>query len=644
VWQRYGGADHIARSLVLVHLAGTLAAQGAFADAMDVALLANSVERNHARLTVRSLPEREGLDYTTYCVSRDVVLSLAAKPLWEAASRPQEAWDAVIRSRSLVLDEMASRHRVVRVGSDPNVARATITLAASRERLARLMVRGPGDEEPATYLAELDQVRREKERAELELAAISESSKRDLARARFGFEELFTSISPDEAVIAYVRYNQLPFDAYPHTWGDRSDLSTPSYVAFVAEGSGDDPILVRLGPASEIDTMISNLRQGIAGAALAGSRSTKRAEASYRYLGKKLRRILWDPLLPHLEGTTNVHIVPDGALNLINFAALPTGESGYLVEAGRPLHYLSAERDLLVNDEQFRGDGLLVLGDPAFDEPRLFAALRTEGEEWLSHSPVKLASLDTYRGPRSSCGTFQTLRFEPLPGSAAEIDEISELWTRKNRQRLRGTAAPARDSLGLRGPTASEDALKAMAPGRRVLHLATHGFFLGSSCPSALGSDGASNTSTVIGENPLLFSGLALAGANHREAAGPNEEDGILTAEEIATLDLTGVEWAVLSACDTGVGEVRAGEGVFGLRRAFQIAGVRTLIMSLWPVEDEASREWMKRLYENRFVEGLSTAESVHRASLGLLQQRREEGKSTHPFFWAGFVAAGDWR
>ena len=148
----------------------------------------------------------------------------------------------------------------------------------------------------------------------------------------------------------------------------------------------------------------------------------------------------------------------------------------------------------------------------------------------------------------------------------------------------------------------------------------------------------------VIGENPLLLSGLALAGANHRNTAGPEEDDGILTAEEIGALDLAGVEWAVLSACRTGVGEVRNGEGVLGLRRAFQIAGAGTTIMSLWNVDDEATSEWMRLLYRKRWQAGLSTARSVREASLELLRRRRARGESTSPYFWGSFVAAGDWR
>jgi CHAT domain-containing protein len=144
--------------------------------------------------------------------------------------------------------------------------------------------------------------------------------------------------------------------------------------------------------------------------------------------------------------------------------------------------------------------------------------------------------------------------------------------------------------------------------------------------------------------NPVHLSGLALAGANERAAAGPDDEDGILTAEEIAGLDLRGTDWAVLSACDTGRGRVQFGEGVLGLRRAFQSAGTRTVIMSLWAVEDESARRWMRALYENRVVRRLDTAEAVTQADLEVLRARRAQARSTDPFFWAAFVATGDWK
>ncbi len=129
-----------------------------------------------------------------------------------------------------------------------------------------------------------------------------------------------------------------------------------------------------------------------------------------------------------------------------------------------------------------------------------------------------------------------------------------------------------------------------------------------------------------------------MAGANNRSAAQPNQEDGILTAEEVASLDLSGVEWAVLSACDTAKGGLSTGES---LRRAFRIAGVKTLIMSLWSVEDQATRQWMSALYQTRFVDELGTAEAMRSASLKMLNQRREQGETTHPYLLGTVCCSG---
>ena len=229
------------------------------------------------------------------------------------------------------------------------------------------------------------------------------------------------------------------------------------------------------------------------------------------------------------------------------------------------------------------------------------------------------------------------MRFQPLDGTLQEVQELAALWP--------GTLGPPDTRVGRQ---ADEQTFKRDAHRYRVLHLATHGFFLDGTCLPSSATTGLAAPAAwplaTTGGNPLLLSGLALAGANRRALAGPDEDDGILTAEEVATLDLNGVEWAVLSACDTGVGEIKAGEGVFGLRRAFQVAGARTVVMSLWSVEDQATRAWMRALYEGRFQRKLSTADAVHQASLAVLRDRRARGQSTHPFYWAAFVAAGDWR
>jgi len=226
-------------------------------------------------------------------------------------------------------------------------------------------------------------------------------------------------------------------------------------------------------------------------------------------------------------------------------------------------------------------------------------------------------------GATAPAGALGDRVFEPLPHAEAEALRIGAIWQ-----------GEGGESVLLTGAQATEQRFQALLPEQQVLHLATHGFFLPGTGQAARRWD-----------NPLYRSGLALAGANSRSQAGAGIGDGILTAEEVSALDLSAVQWAVLSACDTGLGALDTrGEGVFGLRRVFILAGARTVIMSLWSVDDAASQSWMESLYRARWQEGLSTAAAVRRASLEVLADRREAGLSDHPYYWAGFVAAGDWR
>jgi CHAT domain-containing protein len=299
---------------------------------------------------------------------------------------------------------------------------------------------------------------------------------------------------------------------------------------------------------------------------------------------------------------------------LLNLAALPEGTGSFLLETGPTFQLLSAERDL-IDDHAEVGSGILVVGDPEFDRvPPPIAA-------------VAVAS-PNLRGSWQDCLPKLGHRFRRLPMLSREVAEIDAIWRRST------TGMGATKTL--KGVEASERAFREQAPGRRVVHVATHGFFVESSCDSR-----AEPAGPAAPENALLRSGLAFAGANGWQTIAPGVPDGILTAEEVATLDLHGVEWAVLSACETGVGTVAAGEGVFGLRRAFRLAGARTVVMSLWPVADEAALVFMRSLYRERFAAGRPTAAAVRAASRAVLRLRRSRGRSSHPFHWASFVAVG---
>jgi len=626
-----------------VALASIEARLGKNAESFSRALRGQQIAREHALLTLAFLPERQALDYArTWPKGLDLAMSVATTSVDREA-----VLNELILGRSLTLDEMSLRRRAA--GDAENDTRALWDrLRAARQRFANLVVRGPSGDAGA-HAALVDQARHEREDAERALAERSDTFRANTRRTTIGLAEVRAALPSGTALVSFSRYDRTVVTPS----ADRTRAATarvvPSYIAFVLRLGAGEPIAVPLGSATTVDSAITAWRDELVAGVARQPVDLAAAERTLRVPGAALRRRIWDPIAAHLEGATRVFVVPDSAINLVPFAALPAASGGYLLERGPVIHYLSAERDLAAPapSRTATPGTLLAVGGPAFSTRDVFASASTK--------PV-LATRGT--GVASTCVGFRSMTFDPLPAARAEAEEVAKLWTSSRG----GAGEPARTLVGT---VASEASFKQLAPGRRVLHLATHGFYLGDECdgPVAQGtravggltSGSAPGTAkparparprrqSLAPENPLLLSGLALAGANRRTSAGADEDDGILTAEEVAGLDLTGLDWAVLSACDTGLGVVRVGEGVLGLRRAFQMAGARTVIMSVWSVEDRSTRQWMRALYQGRFERGLDTADAVHQAALSTLRARRSATGSGHPFFWAGFVAAGDWR
>jgi CHAT domain-containing protein/tetratricopeptide (TPR) repeat protein len=587
---------------------------GSSESALENALAAEQTGREHLRYTVRYLPERQAMEYAQKRPKGlDLALSIVAAGLAGQSSR---VVDSVIQSRGVILDELGARARSATT-SDPELAPLNAAVSNARERLANLMLRSFQGEDPVPR-ALLDRTRQEKEDAERALAERSIAVRTELERARVGLAEVRSVLPAQSVLVSFARYERTFLSSkQPQAVAQKAF----EYIAFIIRAGSADVELVPLGAATSLDALVTEWRGEAGGRAIATGIPTIQAERTYRAMGSRLRRRIWDPIAEHLDGASQVFIVPDGALNLVSFAALPVDGNKYLIETAPVLHYLSTERDVVSADVAV-GRGLLAVGGPAYD--------------LQGRSPSQTAAR------RSGCGSVGGLRFEDLPGTRAEVQDLARIWS---------ATLPADNVTILSGQAASKSAVIGASAGRRIVHLATHGFFLGSDCNPGLantrsvgGLVATSSRPPLLTDSPLLLAGLALAGANRRVDSRSERDDGILTAEEVAGMNLQGTEWVVLSACDTGLGEIRAGEGVFGLRRAFQIAGARTVIMSLWSVEDQSTRTWMRALYEGRFERHLSTADAVHDASLRILRSRRAAGQSTHPFFWAAFVAAGDWK
>jgi CHAT domain-containing protein/tetratricopeptide (TPR) repeat protein len=577
----HAGPDHPETIAVQINYAAILSKLGESAAAFRRAVEGASRWTEFVRVSAQTLAERSALS-----VNNSTRPALGAGYLSQilldheelGAVARADAWNQIILSRAMVLDEMAARQRLLNRTESEEVRRLRQKVLDTRARLARLVL--SGDSGSAATIAAAIEAR---DQAENAFAALGANLRWQMRRTRVSFADVAAGLGPGEALVSYAR---------AHLIGRPTD----TIVAYVLTGGSEEPLLIPLAPETKMESAVREWRASIAGAAADPRRVGKLADAAGFAAGEALRKLIWDPVAPHIASSRRVFIVPEGPLHLINFQALPTRPGRFLIDNPQVLHLLPAERDLVTGGlEPAESRGLLAMGNPAFND--------TGGQPAL------------HRGIRTpSCADLRAMRFASLPATAMEVNEISRMWKEGKPVVLQGKAATKKN-------------FHEQATGKRVVHVATHGFFLGQQCAAESG--------------PLVVSGLALAGANRRAASADQGDDGMLTAEEIAGMDLTGVEWVVLSGCDTGLGEVRASEGVFGLRRAFQTAGAGTVIMSLWPVEDAAALEWIRALYNSRLKQGLSTAESLREAGRRVLARRRAASLSTHPYFWAAFVGAG---
>ncbi len=570
--------------------------QGNVQAACEGALKAHDLELRHVAGNIRYMTEYHALLYRDVLASSsDFLLALLAG---HPALRPVYAariWGAVSSGRGLITDEVIRRHARA-AGEAPGPA--TNALAAARARLANLYVQGAESRPNGDYERRLRSALRETE-------ALEQSSRRtatDAPTARLRVEAVLDRLPADTALLSFVRFST----ALPGADNPRS-----RYGAFV----GDHRRRIRFVPlesAEGIDEAVLAWGRHMdeAGTLLRADPVT--ALARHAELGGRLRERIWDPVAPDLAEYRRVLVVPEATLQVVALPVLPLPGGRFVQDLDLRLCGITAERDLL-RPHLAAGRGILALGDPDFD---------LQETAWSPAATFARADIDMPRGGSIPVpGDFQRITYSRLPGTAIESRGVVDLL-----RTCRGEPGEV-----LTGPEAAESAFKARAPGHRILHLATHGYFL----------DGAGDPAPEAARWAGLRSGLILAGGNRRAVAGPGEEDGVLTAEEVADVNLAGVDLAVLSACSSGRGTPTRSEGVFGLRRAFQVAGVRALVMSLWPVGDTTTQAWMKEFYGSLCGSGGVSA-AADAASRAILQQRRAAGESTHPFYWGSFAATGD--
>jgi len=601
------GPDHPARLELLVDRARVWHLAGRPDRAWDVSLEAVNRYRRLWDTLFAVSSERDVLSFGRKIRTAVDVLLTSLLLLEDREEATAAAFTALVPLRTTVMDHLAERRRAALVAESAEVRDARAAYDRARMRLANA-VYAEAESDPERYRRNVADATREKDVCERRLARLSARFGAFLDyrrhRDRLTWSDLASALPPETVLVSYSRFNRLP-DPLPSDTvvetgeGRRNRLGDPEVhdLAFVLAGDGAPRVgLVPIGAGAETDRLVAAYRREIEAPF---RRHAAPREDRFREASLELQRRIWSPLAPLLGTKRTALIVPDGPLHLVSFATLALGPDRYLVEA-LDTHLLSTPLDLVrAGRDPASGSGLLALADPAF-------------------------------GPSGG--------LPPLPGTAREAAAIEALFQGHRRQG---------DCLVLFGGKASEANLRANAPGRELVHLATHGFYLdgdaavSGALPSRIDLFGGG----TVRENPLLLSGLMLAGATEPNSATPRASgDGLLTAEELAVLDLQGTDWLVLSGCGTGTGEIRWGEGVFGLQRAARLAGARVCVMSLWPVPDDAAQAFMADLYSLRF-EGASSMAAMARATRRALERARQGGgrHGAHPRAWGAFVATGAW-
>jgi CHAT domain-containing protein len=574
MWEKSLGASHGQTVLSLGNIARTYAAMGDVSNAVKFQTLTDEALEKNLALNLASGSERQKLAYFDSVAERtDRTISLQVKLAPDSQQAVRLAALAALQRKGRVLDAMSLNLTSLRQRMDPGSQALLDSWNTATSQYARLALRGPGPLSPTDYQKRLAELARERERAEAE---VNRRSAEFVAQSNpVTLEAVQAAIPEGAALVEFAGWR--PFDPKRNNneaYGDRR------YIAYVLRSSGEVK-WKELGPAKDIDLAVDRFRR-----ALADPESK-----DVRVVARALDRKVMEPLRALAGAATQLLVSPEGPLNLTPLEALVDERGHYLIERYL-ISYLSSGRDLLrMQVTRASRSAPVIIADPSFDE---------------AAKPVMQLSASLPRRSVTIGADLKDLYFAPLAGAAQEAGAIASLFP---------------DARVFRGRTATEQALKQVdAPS--ILHIATHGFFL----PSTPGAGAG---------NPLLRSGLALAGANHRSGGS---DDGIFTALEASGLNLWGTRLVTLSACDTGLGEVRNAEGVFGLRRAFVLAGAETLVMSLWPVSDYVTRQTMTAFYSG-LKKGLGRGEALRQAQLAILRSRGRE----HPFYWASFIESGEW-
>ncbi len=540
-----------------------------------------------------------------------------------------EMYNNQLATKGLILYASGKVRKAIMSSGDSLLIDKYNTWITQKEQLAKLFSSStlPVDERNKL----IDSLNVASNNLEKELSKSSDAFSSTLANKNLTWQAVQKKLKPGEAAVETIRFRDFSTDS--------AGIFTDEvyYAALIVTGATtENPDLVVMRNGKLMETKyLSNYRNAI----------KYKVDEDYSY------RLFWKPIANKLEGIKKVYFSPDGVFNQISIYTLRNPATGNFTIDELEIQVLNNTKDLLAVNSVGKSSGMSYLyGYPNYNMGVIDEAKESgKDSNKAAQEAAKAASENRGRGmsrggergvrgadddnsltrggaiPRGLRGNM--LRYmrsnqllSLLPGTKKEVNLIDSLYQREN----------AEVTKILSNEALEESIKKVNSP--KTLHIATHGFFLE--------HDKTDETADSYVENPLLRSGLILAGANSFISSGvvsekkQFEEDGILTAYEAMNLNLENTELVVLSACETGLGEVKNGEGVYGLQRAFQVAGAQTMIMSMWTVDDDATQELMTVFYEE-WLNGKTKQEAF------IAAQKRIKDKWKSPYYWGAFVMVG---
>jgi len=604
------GKKHPAVALILKNLAFLYAATERHPESQNLFKRGISIDDLMRENVFLLFNEKQKISYMNQKEgSIHAFMTHTVKYMQSSSQSITDTFNAWLKWKGAVAEAQGRYMDAAMQSGDPEIKKKFAELTNIRREIAKMQLSKPDKGSFEDYRNRIAELQKQKETLEAELSRLSKDFALEKTIGKADVKNISEILPKDSAYIDFARIKFYDFET--------NKFDKPKYLAFVLIPQKEPEVkLIEISDAEDTEKHIKTYIQEMNRIKTIGKTPDK---AALDKAARAIYDIAIKPLEKYIKGRKQLFISPDGNLNLIPFEALVTPSNKYLMEE-YTISYISAGRDIIrFTDTNIAKGDALIIADPDYDMGLVERDKMTK--------EMKVAK--TIRGGLSK--DVFNISFDRLPDTKQEADAIEKVL--KNKKKLKVKNYQGKNAI-------EEMIFSAETP--KILHLATHGYFLndeelkGSSetrgITIKLKEDFMAKDETINIENPMLRSGIVFSGVNASLKAGRDE--GMMSAEKILGLNLKGTDLVVLSACETGVGDVKNGEGVFGLKRAFILSGAKTLVMSLWSVPSAETTELMTDFY-TLLADGKPKAEALRQAKLNMMMKKQ------NPFYWGAFVMTG---